>query len=108
MRLCWPHLGALGSAWAKKFGPQETAFASGWMAVRGVRRRRAGDRGFVISDHADWDGLLSAIKETEAENIYVTHGYTDIFSRYLNDSGWQAQVVPTQFEGEALDKDANE
>ncbi|WP_323803552.1 ligase-associated DNA damage response exonuclease [Sulfitobacter litoralis] len=100
--------GALGSAWSKKFGPQETAFASGWMAVRGVRRRRAGDRGFIISDHADWDGLLSAIKATEAENIYVTHGYTDVFSRYLADSGWQAQVVPTQFEGESLDKDANE
>jgi len=100
--------GALGSAWSKKFGPQETAFASGWMAVRGVRRRRAGDRGFIISDHADWDGLLSAIKATEAENIYVTHGYTDVFSRFLADSGWQAQVVPTQFEGESLDKDASE
>jgi len=99
---------ALGSAWAKKFGPQETAFASGWMAIRGVRRRRAGDRGFVISDHADWDGLLSAIKETEAENIYVTHGYTDIFNRYLNENGWNAQVVPTQFEGETPDKDAAE
>ncbi|GLO78896.1 ligase-associated DNA damage response exonuclease [Sulfitobacter pontiacus] len=100
--------GALGSAWSKKFGPQETAFASGWMAVRGVRRRRAGDRGFIISDHADWDGLLSAIRATEAENIYVTHGYTDVFSRFLADSGWQAQVVPTQFEGESLDKDASE
>ncbi|MFT6089338.1 ligase-associated DNA damage response exonuclease [Sulfitobacter sp.] len=99
---------ALGSAWSKKFGPQETAFASGWMAIRGVRRRRAGDRGFVISDHADWDGLLLAIKQTEAENIYVTHGYTDIFSRYLNINGWNAQVVPTQFEGESLDKDATE
>jgi len=100
--------GALGSAWSKKFGPQETSFASGWMAVRGVRRRRAGDRGFIISDHADWDGLLSAIRATEAENIYVTHGYTDVFSRFLADSGWQAQVVPTQFEGESLDKDASE
>ncbi|MEP2920072.1 MAG: ligase-associated DNA damage response exonuclease [Sulfitobacter sp.] len=94
---------ALGSAWAKKFGPQESGFASGWMAMRGVRRRRGGDRGFVISDHADWDGLLSAVKQTGAENIYVTHGYTDIFARYLNDCGWNAEVVPTQFEGENLD-----
>lgn len=99
---------ALGSAWSKKFGAQETAFASGWMAIRGVRRRRAGDRGFIISDHADWNGLLSAIKETEAENIYVTHGYTDVFTRYLNLNGWNAQVVPTQFEGETADKDAAE
>jgi putative mRNA 3-end processing factor len=95
---------ALGSAWARKFGPQETAFASGWMAVRGIRRRRAGDRGFVISDHADWAGLLWAIKQTEAENIYVTHGYTDILTRYLTENGWSAQVVQTQFEGETLDQ----
>lgn len=94
---------ALGSAWAKKFGPQESGFASGWMAMRGVRKRRAGDRGFVISDHADWTGLLWAIKQTGAENIYVTHGYTDIFARYLNEAGWNAKVVPTQFEGESLD-----
>ncbi|MBD3662552.1 ligase-associated DNA damage response exonuclease [Sulfitobacter aestuariivivens] len=94
---------ALGSKWARRFGPQESAFASGWMALRGVRRRRAGDRGFVISDHADWGGLLWAIRETGAENIYVTHGYTDIFTRYLNENGWNAQVVPTEFEGETLD-----
>jgi putative mRNA 3-end processing factor len=91
---------AQDSTWARKFGAQETAFASGWMALRGIRRRRAGDRGFVISDHADWNGLLSAIKQTDAENIYVTHGYTDIFTRYLNENGWNAQVVPTQYEGD--------
>jgi putative mRNA 3-end processing factor len=96
---------ALGSKWARKFGPQESAFASGWMALRGIRRRRAGDRGFVISDHADWQGLLWAIKETGAENIYVTHGYTDIFTRYLNENGWNARVVPTQFEGETLNEE---
>ncbi|MEX3314874.1 ligase-associated DNA damage response exonuclease [Sulfitobacter sp. PS-8MA] len=96
---------ALGSQWARRFGAQESAFASGWMALRGVRRRRAGDRGFVISDHADWDGLLWAIRETGAENIYVTHGYTDIFTRYLNDQGWKAQVVPTQFEGDGGDSE---
>ena len=58
----------------------------------------------MISDHADWSGLLWAIRETGAENIYVTHGYTDVFSRYLNDNGWNAHVVPTQFEGESLDQ----
>lgn len=94
---------ALDSAWARKFGPRQTAFASGWMTMRGVRRRRSGDRGFVISDHADWQGLLDAITLTNAENIYVTHGYTDIFNVYLNDNGWVSQVVPTQFEGETLD-----
>ena len=88
---------ALGSKWANKFGPHETAFASGWMAMRGIRRRRAGDRGFIISDHADWSGLLSAISETGAENVYVTHGYTEIFTRYLNEKGWNAQVLKTEF-----------
>ncbi len=94
---------ALSSNWIRRFGQRQTAFASGWMALRGVRRRRSGDRGFVISDHADWAGLLSAIKSTEAENIYVTHGYTDIFTRYLNTKGWNAQVVSSEFEGELLD-----
>lgn len=97
---------ALGSAWARKFGAQETAFASGWMALRGIRRRRAGDRGFVISDHADWSGLLAAITETGAENIYVTHGYTDIFTRYLNDQGWNAQVLQTEFGGDEAEDEA--
>jgi len=94
---------ALGSQWARKFGAQENAFASGWMQLRGIRRRRAGDRGFVISDHADWGGLLWAIGETGAEHVYVTHGYTEIFTRHLNEIGYDAQVVPTEFEGESLD-----
>lgn len=88
---------ALGSNWTRQFGPASTAFASGWMRLRGVRRRRAADRGFVISDHADWDGLIDAIKQTSAENIYTTHGYTDIFARWLNSEGYNAQVVPTEF-----------
>jgi putative mRNA 3-end processing factor len=71
---------ALGTTWARKFGPASTAFASGWMAQRGVRRRRAADRGFVVSDHADWDGLNAAIKATGATKIFATHGYTPYFN----------------------------
>lgn len=97
---------ALGSTWAKRFGPSESAFASGWMQLRGIRRRRASDRGFVISDHADWCGLLTAIRATEAENIYVTHGYTDVFSRFLTENGWNAQAVPTEFGGDDSEEEA--
>lgn len=88
---------ALGSSWARRFGPVSTGFASGWMQMRGVRRRRSVDRGFVMSDHADWAGLNQAIKETGAEDIYVTHGYTEVFSRWLNENGWNARAVPTEF-----------
>lgn len=95
---------AFRSAWARKFGKLSTGFASGWMQLRGVRRRRAADRGFVISDHADWDGLNRAIKESQAEIIYVTHGYTDIFTRWLNTQDLEAHVVPTEFDGETLDE----
>lgn len=94
---------AIGSAWARRFGPVSTALASGWMQLRGIRRRRAADRGFVISDHADWDGLNTAIEATSAEKIFVTHGYSEIFARWLNEQGYAAQVVPTEFEGETLD-----
>ena len=91
---------ALGQPWARRFGQGSTGFASGWMRLRGVRRRRAADRGFVLSDHADWDGLIWAIRETGAEKVFVTHGYTDIFARWLTEQGWQAQVVPTEFGGD--------
>jgi len=88
---------AFGTPWARKFGAISTGFASGWMRLRGIRRRRAMDRGFVLSDHADWPGLHEAIRATEAETIYVTHGYTEIFARWLNEQGWNAEVIPTEF-----------
>lgn len=93
---------ALGSTWAGRFRPASTAFASGWMTLRGVRRRRAVDRGFVMSDHADWAGLNAAIAATGAHQVYVTHGYTSVFRRWLEEQGYLAGVVETEF-GEAED-----
>jgi putative mRNA 3-end processing factor len=98
-----------GSVWLRKFAPFVTATASGWMAFRGARRRRAIDKGFVLSDHADWEDLLSAIKGTGCEKVIATHGYTDIFSRYLKEQGYDARTEKTQYEGENLDaKETNE
>jgi len=94
---------ALGSAWAKRFKPASDAFASGWMALRGVRRRRAADRGFVMSDHADWAGLNRAIGETGAERVFVTHGYTSVFRRWLESQGYEAGIVSTEYGSEAED-----
>lgn len=94
---------AMGTAWMKRFRQPQTAFASGWMMVRGTRRRRNADRGFVLSDHADWQGLNEAVAATGAENIYVTHGYSDIFAKYLCESGKNAQAVRTSFLGESDD-----
>ncbi|MEM6394297.1 MAG: ligase-associated DNA damage response exonuclease [Planctomycetota bacterium] len=92
----------LGTPWLKKFGPYSTAFASGWMAVRGNRRRRGVDRGFVVSDHVDWSGLMGVIETTGASEVGATHGYVDEVARYLNESGKvEADVVPTRYEGEA-------
>ena len=90
----------LGSPWVKKLGKLSTGYASGWMAFRGARRRRAVDRAFVLSDHADWQGLLSAIKATGCENIITTHGYTEIFAQYLKEQGWNAWTEKTQYEVE--------
>lgn len=86
--------------WLKRFGPQSTAFASGWMMVRGARRQRAVDRGFVLSDHADWPELLTAIRATEAETVYVTHGFSEEVVRYLNETGMNAVPLKTQFVGD--------
>lgn len=88
---------AHGSAWIKKMVPYVTASASGWMAFRGARRRRAIDKGFVLSDHCDWEGLLASIEATGAEKIICTHGYTDIFSRYLREQGYDARTEQTQY-----------
>ncbi|MFK7921565.1 MAG: ligase-associated DNA damage response exonuclease [Bacteroidia bacterium] len=90
-------MSAIGSSWAKQLEPYSLGIASGWMKIRGARRRRAADRGFVLSDHADWDGLNAAIEATEAEKVFVTHGYTDIFSKWLNEQGIQAGIVKTEF-----------
>ncbi|WP_400070841.1 ligase-associated DNA damage response exonuclease [Zobellia russellii] len=88
---------AHGSTWIRKMVPYVTASASGWMTFRGARRRRAIDKGFVLSDHCDWQGLLSSIEATGAEKIICTHGYTEIFSRYLREQGYDARTEETQY-----------
>lgn len=91
---------ALGSVWMRKFRKASTAFASGWMLVRGNRRRRNVERGFVLSDHADWDGLLTAIDTSQAERVLLTHGQTAPMERYLREKGIEADALNTLFSGE--------
>ena len=93
-----------GSAWARKLGPHRDAFASGWMRLRGARRRRGVDRGFVFSDHADWPGLLQAITATGAQRVIVTHGNEDALVRLLHEQhGLQAQALVTEFNDDHID-----
>jgi putative mRNA 3-end processing factor len=95
---------ALNTPWMNRFKPFSLGIASGWMSLRGARRRRAADRGFVLSDHADWVGLNAAIKATGASHVYVTHGYTDIFAQWLRECGLYASTLETRFTGESLDQ----
>ena len=88
------------SLWSRRFGNRSTGFASGWMAVRGARRRRSLDRGFALSDHVDWPSLLAAIDATGAGEVWVTHGYTGPVVRWLQEHGIDARAVATRFEGE--------
>jgi len=88
---------ALGSPWAKRLVQPSDAFASGWMAVRGMRRRRSLDRGFVLSDHADWPGLHEAIAATGASRVLVTHGDVPVMVRVLRERGLQADALRTEF-----------
>jgi len=94
-------LSARGTVWMRRLPRPSTAFASGLMRVRGVRRQRGFDRGFVLSDHADWPGLLATIRETGAPRVFVTHGWSDALARYLAEAGLETQVMRTAFEGEA-------
>lgn len=91
---------AMQSAWTRKLGPSVEAAVSGWMAIRGIKRRRNTDQGFILSDHADWYGLNDTIRETGAERVYVTHGYTEIFANWLRHQGYDAHAVATHFVGE--------
>ena len=87
----------LGSKMIKKIPNAATAICSGWMQIRGNRRWKGVDAGFAVSDHADWNGLLSAVKATEAEKVYVTHGSQAVFSKYLNEIGIEAHELKTEF-----------
>jgi putative mRNA 3-end processing factor len=88
---------AQGSAWAKRFGDASDAFASGWMRLRGARRRRNVDRGFVLSDHADWPGLLQAIAASGAPRVVVTHGYVEPLVRWLAEQGLESGAFRTEY-----------
>ncbi len=89
--------GANGTAWMKRFGDCGTGFCSGWMLLRGNRRRRGYDRGFVLSDHADWPALLKTIEECGASKVLATHGRSDILVRYLRERGVDAAELKTRF-----------
>lgn len=88
---------AAGTAWMCRFGDISDAFASGWMAVRGRRRQRSVDRGFVLSDHVDWPSLLRSVEATGAETVWTTHGYAEQVARYLTERGLNARALETQF-----------
>jgi putative mRNA 3-end processing factor len=90
-----------GGTWLRRFGSFSDAFASGWMRVRGARRRRGVDRGFVLSDHVDWPALLGAVEATGAERVWVTHGYREPLVRLLRQRGLEAEAVASRWEGES-------
>ena len=87
----------LGSAWARQLGDFSVGFASGWMQLRSAQRRRSVDRGFVLSDHADWPGLQRAIRATGAERVIVTHGQEAVMVRWLRELGLQADSFHTDY-----------
>lgn len=95
-----------GSPWLRRFGDLSDGFASGWMQLRGARRRRALDRGFVLSDHADWPGLQTAIAATGASRIIVTHGQVPVMVRWLQQQGYDAQAFDTEFDDDGGDETA--
>lgn len=89
---------AAGSTWLRRFGAASDAFVSGWMQIRGTRRRRSVDRGFVLSDHVDWPALLASIEATGAERVWVTHGYRDPLVRWLREHGREAEAIASRWE----------
>jgi putative mRNA 3-end processing factor len=99
-------LSARGTPWMRRLGDISDGFASGLMRVRGVKRQRAYDRGFVLSDHADWPALLQTIAETGAARVLVTHGHAEPLARHLASQGIESGVIRTAWEGEAGSDDS--
>jgi putative mRNA 3-end processing factor len=99
---------AQSTPWLRRFGDYADAFASGWMRLRGARRRRAVDRGFALSDHADWPGLQAAIADSGAQRVIVTHGYVAPLVRWLSETGCEADAFETRFSGEQDEADAGD
>ena len=97
---------AAGSTWMRRFGDFGDGFASGWMLLRGARRRRGLDRGFVLSDHADWPGLHAAIRASGAERVIVTHGQVPVMVRWLCENGLDAEAFETEYGDDAEADDA--
>ena len=93
-------LSARGTPWMRRLGDISDAFASGLMRVRGVRRQRAYDRGFVLSDHADWPALLDTITATGASRVIATHGHAEPLARFLREQGLESSVMRTAWEDE--------
>lgn len=88
------------SLWMRRFPRRSRAFASGWMRIRGIRRRRSVDRGFVLSDHSDWNGLVETIEASGAQRIKLTHGYSDEMARWLHERAFDAQAIPPFYDDE--------
>ena len=86
------------SPWMKRFKDPQTAFASGWMQVRGARRRKGYEKGFVLSDHADWSDLVRTVHQTGAKTVFLTHGKTEILDRFLTEQGLKVRLFTTQYE----------
>ncbi len=82
--------------WLRRFRNPSTGFASGWMHIRGFKRRRAVDRGFVLSDHCDWKGLVEAVEATGAERVWTTHGYGEALARFFSEKGLDARAIDTR------------
>lgn len=95
---------AVNSPWLKRFEPCSLAHCSGWMTVRGAKNRSAVDRGFALSDHADWNDLNDTVEATGAERVFVTHGFTDVFSKWLNEKGIAAREVKTRYGDEQVEQ----
>jgi len=85
------------ASWMRPFGACATALASGWMRLREAGRRRGVDRGFTLSDHADWPGLMETVAATGAGSVFVTHGYVDPVVRMLREKGIDAKPLKARF-----------
>jgi putative mRNA 3-end processing factor len=84
---------ALADRWSRRLPDVLPCAASGWMQIRARAKQRMVELPLVISDHADWDELTDTVVETNAEEIWVTHGREEALVYYAQSRGIKAQAL---------------
>ena len=84
---------AIADRWGRRLPDPVVCMASGWMRVRQRARQRGVELPLIISDHADWDELLTTFDDVGAPEIWITHGREEALMHAASEKGYRARAL---------------